>query len=108
MEGEDRYIEDTQAFVDQLREIGYDIFFLHGPVGLHEDVILAAVSFNFSKDEHPLQTFCDLNDTDYIYFIYQMRWDEGRLRYAKVSNKDWVTISTICILMFKPKCLHQP
>ena len=92
-DGEDRWIESTRALGESLAEVGYDIMFIHGPVGLYENVILTTVSMAIPQDETILDFFQKNNLKDYIYFLFQLRAEERRLRYARVSNVDWEAIT---------------
>jgi hypothetical protein len=93
MPGEDQYALDTQEFALKLTKLGYDVLFVHGPIGLYENVILTTVSMIFDSDVNHLEDFVANNDKDYIYFLYQLKMNERRLRMARISNKDWEMIA---------------
>jgi hypothetical protein len=86
---DDKYIEDTLRFATRLVDDGYAVKFIHGPVGLYESIILTVVSMALVADEDPLVTFKQVNNKDFIYFLFQYKADEGRLRYSRLSNKDF-------------------
>jgi hypothetical protein len=93
MPGEEKYIDDTLLFGSRLVEAGYNVKYMHGPVCLHEGAVIAAVSSVVPDDESSYLYFTRTHEKDYIYFLYQVKEDQRRIRYARVSNIDWEYVS---------------
>ena len=92
-EGEDKWIQSTLLLGVRLSEVGYKIEYIHGPVGLYQNVILTTVSMTIPPDDNFYEYFLMNNPKDYIYFLYQLREEERRLRYARISDIDWEAIT---------------
>lgn len=85
-----KYIEQTKSLGNKLKELGYNVKYSHGPVGLYNNISFTCMVKQLDCENlNEVLKQCDF-DNSKTYLLYQLIEENGKfikLRFASIDNK---------------------